>query len=180
MNKRCEIREVSTLSTSSKRIKEMAQPVGIVLFGADCGFKNEVVNELIDGLPGLSYHFTQPPYPYPRLQPLARCRSSYFDQPPDASQLSKAFGRLEFVMVVIDGVRSDLHLFRHKLVKLMQNAGARTVVGVYAKARKMPDDWSSCPVGAIGHNARVHKIERSNPSADGLDYFIVVEEEKEG
>lgn len=51
MSKKWEDRRVSTPERIFDEIKEeMAQPVGIVLFGADCDFKNEVLDAIVDGL----------------------------------------------------------------------------------------------------------------------------------
>lgn len=162
MNKRCEIREVSTLSTSSKRIKKMVQPVGIVLFGADCGFKNEVLDVMVDGLRGFARYYTKAP---------------------DTATMVRAIKDHLAVVVMLNSDESSTHGLRHELVKVMRNAGAKTVVGIYAKAR------APQPLPGRGFMTRsdlkriqktVEKLEKNPPTADGLDYFIVVEEEKEG
>ncbi len=162
MNKRCEIREVSTLSTSSKRIKEMAQPVGIVLFGADCGFKSEVLDVMVDGLRGFARYYTKAP---------------------DTATLVRAIKNHLAVVVMLNSDESSTHGLRHELVKVMRNAGAKTVVGIYVKAKKKPIPFGKAMISVARDkqvNHQIDAIEQSNPTADGLDYFIVVEEEKEG
>lgn len=160
MNKKWEIREVCTPEQTFEKINtKMAQPVGIVLFGADCDFKNEVVDELLD-------NFTS-----------VNC---WFNQPPDTSTLAKAFSDFKTVMVIMEAERSAMHPFRHELVKLMRNLGAKTVVGIYAKCKmQLPLFLQGCfNRETVSLATQIKAIEQSNPTADGLDYFIVVEEEE--
>ena len=126
MSKKWEIQRVSTPERIFDKIKEeMAQPVGIIIFGADCELKDEVVNKTISSLPGIATSTNAAPTP--------------------------------------------------TLVKYIQEHSM-----IYAKAEKEPIRPLMSSLEKVEFNKRVFAIEQSNPTADGLDYFIVVEEEKEG
>lgn len=160
MNKKWEIRRVSTSERIFNKIKEeIAQPVGIVLFGADCDFKNEVLDTMVEELRGFARYYTKAP---------------------DTATLVRAIKDHLAVVVVLNSDESSTHELRHELVKVMRNAGAETVVGIYAKVSKEPIRPLLSSLEKVESNKQITAIEQSNPTADGLDYFIVVEEEKEG
>lgn len=158
MNKKWEIREVCTPEQTFEKINtKMAQPVGIVLFGADCDFKNEVLDAMVDGLRGFARYYTKAP---------------------DTATLVRAIKDHLAVVVVLNSDESSTHELRHELVKVMRNAGAKTVVGIYAKVDQVPISPLISSLEKVEFNKRITAIEQSNPTADGLDYFIVVEEEE--
>ena len=160
MSKKWEIQRVSTSERIFDKIKEeMAQPVGIVLFGADCDFKNEVLDAIVDGLRGFARYYTKAP---------------------DTATLVRNIKNHSAVVVTLDSAESSTHGLRHELVKVMRNAGAGSVVGIYAKVDKVPVRPLMSSLEKVEFNKQITAIEQSNPNADGLDYFIVVEEEKEG
>ncbi len=154
MNK-WEINRVSTPERIFDKIKtEMARPVGIVIFGADCKLKDEVVNKTVSNLPGLATSTNAAPTP----------------------TLVRHIQNHDIVAVILTPEESAIHGLRHELVKVMRNAGAKTVVGIYAKAKKYsPKALTRLPY-ASAVNQQSQAIEQSNPTADGLDYFIVVED----
>ncbi len=159
MNLRWEIRRVSTPERIFNKIKEMAQPVGVVLFGADCDFKNEVKRTTWESL----------------------CTAYCFPNAPGTAELVNALKDNSMVIVTLNSDESSTHGLRHELVKVMRNAGAETVVGIYAKAKKKPIPFGKATISAAKDrrvNQQIDAIEQSNPTADGLDYFIVVEEEE--
>lgn len=82
--------------------------------------------------------------------------------------------------MTLDSAESSTHGLRYELVKVMRNAGAGSVVGIYAKVDKVPVRPLMSSLEKVEFNKQITAIEQSNPNADGLDYFIVVEEEKEG
>lgn len=158
MGKKWEIRRISTSERIFDKIKEeMAQPVGIVLFGADCDFKNRVYAECVEQIPNLATGYggkTGNIALRGAKQPLAKGRS---------------------VLVVLDGDSSGRHETRHQTVIALRNLGAKTVVGIYAKLcaiwlgdRGLSDEEST--------NQQAWELLNHPPTADGLDYFIVVEE----
>ncbi len=160
MDKKWEIRRVSTSERIFNKIKEeMAQPVGIVLFGVDCDFKNEVLDAMVEELRGFARYYTKAP---------------------DTATLVRAIKTNLAVVVTLNSDESSMHSLRHELVKTMRNAGAETVVGIYAKVDKEPIRPLVSSLEKVEFNKRVAAVEQSNPTADGLDYFIVVEEEREG
>lgn len=132
---------------------EMAWPIGIMVFGADCDLKSEVLDVIMR-----------------ELQSLAR----YYTSVPDTATLVGAVRRHSAVVVVMNAEESAMHGLRHELVKVMRNAGAVSVVGIYVKADKV----SVRPLMSNPEKAELNKqvtaIERSNPTADGLDRMIVV------
>ncbi len=161
MNQRWEINRVSTPERILDKIKtEMAQPVGIVIIGADSDFKNEIVEQMMSKLQGFTCCFTKTP---------------------DTVAIIKAL-RHRAMAVVLDSVESGMHDLRHELVKVMRNAGAKTVVGFYVKAQ-MPQ-----PLPGRGFMSRpdlkllrktIQQLEANPPTADGLDYFITISAEQE-
>lgn len=117
MNARWEVSTVSTSEQIFNKIKEeMAQPVGIVLFGADCDLKDEVLDIIMRELQGFARYYTKAP---------------------DTVTLMRSVKKYPAIVIALTSDESGMHDLRHELVKVMRNAGA----------------------------------------ADGLDYFIVVEEE---
>lgn len=160
MELKWEIRRVSTPERIFSKIKEMAQPVGIVLFGVDCDFKNEVLDTMVEELRGFARYYTTAP---------------------DTATLVRAIKGHSAVVVALNSDESSTHGLRHELVKVMRNAGAETVVGIYAKAKKKPIPFGKATISAAKDrrvNQQIDAIEQSNPNADGLDYFVVVEEEE--
>lgn len=165
MDKKWEIRRVSTSEQIFDKIKEeMARPVGIVLFGADCDFKNEVLDTMMETLRGFACSCTEAP---------------------DTATLVRTIKDHLAVVVVLNSDESSTHGLRHELVKVMRNAGAETMVGIYAKVkypRKIPTSGLSLEARQrrLALEKCINTLEQNPPTADGLDYFIVVEEEKEG
>lgn len=174
MSKKWEVRKVSTSECIFDKINnEMAQPVGIVLFGADCDLKDDVKKEVIEalglqggaggcGLDGeADYEYGQC---YLKTEHHLRYRFSVGQK---------------FAMVILDSHSSSEHDFRHGFVDAIRNAGAKTVVGIYAKADKKPIRPLMSNVEDVEFNKRITAIEQSNPTADGLDYLLITSEETE-
>lgn len=164
MNKKWEIRRVSTPERIFDKIKEeMAQPVGVVLFGADCEFKNEVVGEVAKGLVNSALFRLggdDLPSSYLKMQIPQRCTHPYF--------------------FVLGSLASSSHDVRHEWVQVIRSIGAKTVVGIYVKAKKKPIPFGKAMISVVRDkqvNQQIDAIEQSNPTADGLDYFVVIEEE---
>lgn len=162
MGKKWEINRVSTPERIFEKVKtEMAQPVGIILFGADCDYKNEVLDTMVEEMRGFA---------------------RYYSNAPDTPTLVRAIQKYPAVVTTLSFDESSSHELRHELVKLMRNAGAATIVGVYAKAAETPTPFGKLSISLapqVKINKQIAAIQESNPTADGLDYFIVVEEEKE-
>lgn len=166
MDKKWEIRQVSTSERIFDKIKEeMARPVGIVLFGADCEFKNEVREAFLARFGrGLVWD-------YYRSTTTARIETVF--------RIGDSF------IIMLDSNESADHNVRHRLVQNLRNLGAKTVIGVYAKVkypRKIPTSGLSLEARQrrLAQAKCINTLKHNPPTADGLDYFIVVEEEKEG
>ena len=114
MDKRWEESRVSRPGHIFGRIKtEYSQPVGIIVFGVDCDFKQEVVEEAEKWLAGL--------YCYRGV--------------PSKAILMDAFKRNHYpsVAVILNTEDSCSVQLRHQIVEMMQEAGAMSTVGIYAK-----------------------------------------------
>lgn len=160
MDKKWEIRRVSTSGRIFDKIKEeMAQPVGIVLFGADCDLKDEVYMECVE-----------------QIQDLA---TGYGGKTGNIALrgAKRPFIEGRSVLTVLDGNSSGQHETRHQTVTALRDLGAKTVVGIYAKFhpiwlgdRKISDEEPT--------NEQAWRLLNHPPTADGLDYFIIVEKRK--
>ena len=156
MNKKYTINgQVSTPEQVFDKIEGMARPVGIVIYGADCSLKDEVVNKTISNLPGIATSTNAAPTP----------------------TLVKYIQEHSMVAIILTADESAVHGLRHELVKVMRNAGAKTIVGIYAKAKRYSPKALVRLPHAASVNRQILSIEQSNPTADGLDLFIVVEED---
>ncbi len=168
MSKKWEIRRVSTTERIFDKIRtEAAQPVGIVLFGADCDLKDEVYMECVEQIPNLA--------------------TGYGGKTGNIALrgAKRPFTEGRSVLAVLDGDSSAQHEARHQTVTALRDLGAKTLVGIYAEARLrfFANEYERTPDVVYCQrriNNQILSIEQSNPTADGLDYFIVVEEEKEG
>lgn len=160
MSERWQINRVSTPERIFDKIRnEMAQPVGVLIFGADCDFKNEIANELIANFAGAK---------------------TILDDTPSTKQIVDFIHSKQSVMVAIfDAWSSASHDLRHECVKVMQRAGFETVIGVYVRCAKLE------PLPARGFmrksrraevNQQIEVLEKAPPTPDGLDYLIVVDE----
>lgn len=168
MDKRWVISRVSTPEYIIEKIKtKMAQPVGIVLFGADCDFKNEVVEELIKAFDlrtgsdswGFDYEYGQC---YPKTE----------------DHLKYRFGEgRKVAMVILNSDNSADREVRHGFIRTINNAGGQSVVGIYVEARKASIRPLISNFEYVEFNKQIAAIERSNPTADDLDYLITVNEE---
>lgn len=131
--------------------KEMAQPIGIMLFGADCDFKNEAIEEVQKGLANAVIPFHGSPITHEMVELLHNSPISLF---------------------VLSSMESSDHELRHEAVRVMRRIGAKTIVGIYAKATATNVD------SKLARNT-VKELHRYPPTADGLDYFIEIEEKRE-
>lgn len=149
-NIKWEIDRVSTPDRIFQKINaEMVHPIGILIFGADCDFKNQVTDEFTANIDhnvfGFSYETS-----------ILKCKF-----------LLKSEMNL---IIVLNSDDSCCHLVRHSLVKSLQNFGAKTVVGVFVD-----------PCGPLHESkaeAARQTLNETPPTADGLDYLIVVKEEE--
>lgn len=158
-NTRWEISKVSTPGRIFDKItKELPQPVGIILFGADCDLKDEIYVEITKRVPGISIGFGG------KAENLTL---------PCAKQ---PFSKGRSVLAVLDGDASGQHKLRHQAVTELKGAGAASVVGIYAR-HKLPE-----PLPARGRlkgktakqTAQIKALLNDPPTPDGLDYLLTV------
>lgn len=158
MDKKWEINRVSTPERIFDKINnEMAQPVGIILFGADCELKDDVLME---------------------------CQRRVLNLAPGYGDVVSAsiFCQLDAgrnIMIVMDGNMSGDHKQRHRIVTALRDHGAKTIVGIFAKYQPI---WLGDKRTAEedSTNEQAWALINRPPTADGLDYLLVVSEEKEG
>ncbi len=158
-----EIQRVSTSQRIFKKVRtEMSQPVGIMLFGADLSFKESILEELKQGLP----------------------EAKLFSGAPSTHEMVELIHGYSISIFTLSAMESADHELRHECVKVMRRIGARTVVGIYAKAelpRKIPRrDLSDAVKQQRWHNERcISALRQQPPTPDGLDYLIVVSEKED-
>lgn len=160
MKTKWEISRVSTPERVLEKIKEdLARPVGIILFGVDCDFKKEVIKALTtefgDDLVCDTY---------------VGATTRHMQQSFEASRN---------YMIDLNSADSANHDVRHQCVLNLKNFGAKCVVGVYAKARQISKIVVPPLTNATKQtkfNNQICAIEDSNPTPEGLDYLITIEE----
>lgn len=155
--KKWEINRVSTPERIFEKIKEeMARPVGIILFGADCNFKNEAVKDLQIGLSDAAKTFYGAPSTHEMVELVHSSAVSLF---------------------VLNSMESTDRELRHECIKVMRRTGVKTVVGVYVKVKK---PWPLLGRNFIGRpdlqllKTTVRKLLQNPPTADEVDYLIIV------
>ena len=145
---------------------ELPRPLGVVLFGADSSLKAGVYKQLRGGLAG---------------SPLALRQgigSAY------ARQAKEFLAQGRPILIRLSGDESVHHGLRHKCVKQLEELGAKSVVGVYAKATDdSPIDYAMREVDSTfdypQYRRQIKKLLDDPPSPDGLDCFIVVEDDRD-
>lgn len=141
--------------------RTIAQPLGIMVFGADGESKTEAINTIRR-----------------ELGPI-KC----YDETPDTATLVNALKEHRIIVIVLNTKESAMRDLRRELVKVMRNAGAKGVIGLYVKAAKAPLEGAPTLGGLIGNadlNKQLAIIDQSKPYAtDGLDCLIVYGEGEE-
>lgn len=147
-----EIRKASTPENVYTKIeKEGSLPVGIVLFGADCGRKKDIVRDFSA-----------------RIKNLPCCRS--------ANGSEMLFRNGFNCLVEMSGNDSGDHNRRHWEVTTLRNAGAKTVIGIYVKMRPIVRYAESANRMLPKLNEQIARLSKEPPTAEGLDYLIVIDE----
>lgn len=155
MSEKWQIYRVSTPERIFDKIQnEMAQPVGVFVFGADCDFKNEIANELT-----------------------AKLEATVGGVPTTRQIVDSVYSQKSVAVAVFDAEASAFCELRHDCVSAMRRAGFKTIVGVYVKCAKLK------PLPARGFmkkscraeiNRQIDALERTPPTSDEVDYLIVV------
>lgn len=142
------------------KISELPQPVGIVLFGADCNLKETISQKCVECIPNLA--------------------AGYGGRGDHAVREAKRpLSEGQSVLTVMPGENSIDQMLRSSTIQALKNAGAKTIVGIYAKC-EMP---ATSPSGGYYPKTGVVKIARQvralleKPPLPGeFNHSILVEE----
>lgn len=141
---KCETKKISTVGEEIAEIlQNFPAPIGIIIFGADGEFNNEVIKAVSKSLGHINF-----------------CLFS--GGVPCVFYLQRDFKNAYVVVVAMTPEESVLHTMRHNLVNTMREAGAESVIGIYAQTKK------SRPL--------VELMEANPPTADGLERLIAIPE----
>ncbi len=139
-----------------KIITEMAQPVGIVLIGADCDLKDEVFMACVECIPNLATGYGGKGGNMglrAAKQPLSAGRS---------------------VLTVMYGMSSGYPKERLQVVEALRDLGAKTVVGIYVRTTVSPEQCENiADFQAI--SAQVQRLKNHPPKDEEFDYLITKE-----
>ena len=142
------------LKEALKKINKLTSPIGIVVFGADCAFKDEIIRIIRYEVPDLI------------LSP---------DRDWKEGMRTLGWGAL----IRMNGEDSTSHECRHKQVQELYDARCTHVVGVYVKT--VPA-WSGkdgmTTVESLRYSRQSSSLNVSPPTPDGLDFFLTVSEEE--
>lgn len=160
MSKKWEERKVRTSEDIFSEIKtEMDLPVSVIILGADCDFKNEVMESAMNELQGFARYYTKAP---------------------DTAKLFSSLKIHRVLVITLSADESCMLSLRRELVETLRKAGAKSVIGIYAKARKMSRMCFDYGAKAAETNRQIAAIERSNPAAEEFDRLVIAKEKKEG
>ena len=139
-----------------REMNELKAPIGIAVFGADCDFKQRIIEvihrEIVDSTIPIN------------------------DNDWDGGMNDVGFSQL----IYLNGDDSGLHERRHKLVERLRNTTWCThVVGIYIKTEPLhaADNNAITEEDAL-FNQQSQQLIDAPPTPDGLDYFITVSEKE--
>lgn len=146
---------------------KMDSPIGIMLFGVDCDFKDEIMKELIETL-DLQTNSDDWDSDYEYAQCYVKTDN----------HLQYRFGEgRKLAMTILNSDNSSDGEIRRGFIRAIRNAGAKTVVGVYVKYvpiwlgdREITDTEPK--------NEQAWVLMNNPPTPEGLDYSLVVVKEK--
>lgn len=147
-----EINRVSTPERIFQKIlTEVKQPLGVLIFGSGSGFKDGIIQQVINETKALHLGVE-------RL-------GTYYN-----NVYRRTFAEQRNVLVVFNERTSVNHDERHQHVQALREAGAGSVIGFYVESEYIystPDSYKNyCDLKA------------NPPTADGLDYLIHIREEE--
>lgn len=148
---------IGTIEAELANIAQLPPPVSIILFGADCEFKNKVLRRLEQGC----------------------SEAKIFYGAPSTHEIIELIRGFPISIFVLSSMESSDHELRHECVKVMHNIGAKVVIGVHAKA-KPPQPFSGH--GFTGRpdlqlmKTTIKKLEQNPPTVDGLNRLLTINE----
>ena len=156
MSERLEIRRISTPERLFRKIlEEMAQPVGVMILGADHRIKNQVYGKCVRLISGLAVQDS--------------CGTV------EMNQMKQLFSEGKSALMIMSGDLSAHRYCREQEVKKLREAGAETVIGIYVKV-VLTTECTGLTTTIIGQVAR---ILNDPPMAEEFDYLIDWTEKEE-
>lgn len=151
--------EPSTLEEIMAAIQRLPHPVGIMLIGADCSVKHEVLEEILDQLDSSEWDF-----------------GSYGES--NSDRLKNVLGNGRSLVLTLNSRESASRGHRHQCVGYLRHCGAARVVGAYVELNQL--DWSeddqqraqSNAVAKTVFDEAVDSLRQLPPNQDGLDMLI--------
>ncbi len=156
MDEKWRVGRVSTPECIFDKIStRMAQPVGIILIGADCDLKDEVFMTCVERIPNLATGYGGKGNLSLRgaKRPLGEGRS---------------------VLTVMYGDSSGHLKERRDVVEALRDLGAKTVVGIYAKTEASPEQCKNI-ADFQAMNTQVQRLKNHPPKDEEFDYLITQE-----
>ena len=151
---------ISTFKEIFAEINWLRAPVGIILFGADSEFKEQVRKKFSGNVVGL----TEIGYTAVSASEGDSANTPY---------ILRAWNNL----ITLSGDYSADHTRRHEAVEYLRTAGAKVLIGVYVKHKPICEDTTTHPVEAISKfNKQVNALLKNPPTVDGLNHLIVISE----
>lgn len=159
MKARCEERKVSTPEQICESIKNLPGTVCVIIFGVDCRFKSEVLDELEENSREFPYHY-------------------YYGDDPPMVRLLLTEGR---VKVILNTTMSLSLERRNEIVQDARRAGFTSVAGIFVNGREPLPHYVAEKSCFIERKIKLEfsEILDSNPRADIFDYFAEIRQEKE-
>lgn len=111
-----EVSEICTTEAISAKVASMPQPVGIVLFGDDGDFKNEVIKEFFKTLKVRTF------------RDFYSCAT--------VRDIMAAFERRDNYLVILKDLESRSYDARRQCILMLRTCGAKSVIGVYVSYAK--------------------------------------------
>lgn len=142
---------ISTFKEVFAEINKIAEPVGIILFGADSEFKKQVCSKFSSNIKGIAeIEYTEP------------------GLVASANHLIPLEGWN--ILVNLSGDQSIDHAKRHEAVTELKKVGVKILIGVYVKQRLAPPQTRR-------FNQQVANLLERPPTADGLNHLIIISEQ---
>ncbi len=143
---------ISTFKEIFAEINSIREPVGIILFGADSKFKQEVLKRFSENL----YSFAETA------------------SPELLNGLYLIMGKN--ILTTLSGDYSANHDKRHGAVEALKRIGAKKIIGIYVKQKPINLSLQPMPDYVARFNWQVDMLTKNPPTVDGLNSLVIVSE----
>lgn len=149
---------ISTFKEVIAGINWLDAPAGILLFGADSDFKDQVHEKFLNNIIGIV--------------------EIDVSDLPQADSIGTASAPNGWnTLVVLAGNDSINHAIRHNTVEALRRMGAKVLIGVYVKQKPIYRESVIRPSGkSREYNSQVVALLRNPPTLDGFNQLITVSE----